>query len=100
MGECVDSLNPIYPIRYEMKMDEWKIIYALAGIIVTIVGFVVRRELSREKDKEKEVGQRIQDKEKEIQRVTEELISLRTRMDKIYEEAIQKRIQNGTIDRR
>ena len=88
-------------------MDEWKIIYALAGIIATIVGFVVRRELSREKDKELESQARLKDKETEIARSHAEADKLREELkaqqdwkDKLYEEAIQKRIQNGTTDRR
>ena len=81
-------------------MDEKTIIYALASIIATVVGFVVRRELLREKDKEREVQARIQDKETEIARLSEEIKALREWKDKLYEEAIQRRIQNGTVDRR
>ena len=84
----------------EKSMDEKTIIYALASIIATVVGFVVRRELSREKDKEREVQARIQDKETEIARLTDEIKALREWKDKLYEEALQRRIQNGTVDRR
>ena len=88
-------------------MDEKTIIYALASIIATVMGFVVRRELSREKDKEMEVQARLKDKETEIARahaeadkLREELKAIREWKDKLYEDAIQRRIQNGTADRR
>ena len=81
-------------------MDEKTIIYALASIIATVVGFVVRRELSREKDKEREVQARIQDKETEIARLSEELKVLREWKDKLFEETLKRREQNGDSNRR
>lgn len=80
-------------------MDERTIIYALAGVIVTIVSFGVRRELQREKDKESEITSRMEIKDKEIERLTTELKQLREWKDKLYEEAIQKRLQNHLADR-
>lgn len=77
-------------------MDEKTIIYTLSGVIAAIMGFVVRRELKREKD----IEAQLKEKDTEIARLNGEVKLHQEWRNKLYEEAIQKRIQNGSPDRR
>lgn len=75
-------------------MDERTIIYAMAAAIVALTGYIVKKQ----RETEKTIETRIQDKEMEVQRLTEEIKSLREWKDKLYEEAIRKRLNNSSRD--
>ena len=80
------------PIYERLNMDEKTIIYALAAAIAALTGYIVKKQ----HETEKTIERRIMDKEKENQRVTEELRLLREWKDTLYEKAIQKRLKNNS----
>ena len=66
----------------------------MAAAIVALTGYIVKKQ----RETEKTIETRIQDKEMEVQRLTEEIKSLREWKDKLYEEAIRKRLNNSSRD--
>ena len=80
-------------------MDEKVIIYTLAGVIISVVGYFLQREQKREAERKQDMEARIKEKDTEIQRLTTELKgevkALQEWKDKFYEEAIKRRLKNG-----